>query len=237
MADSDYEQTIVPNKTKGKDYQIPCSRCLTHTRHIVIQSVDVSGIWLPGSIHFTDQYQIVQCQGCDTLAFRKNSTNSEDFYTVENPDGSTENIYEEHIDIFPSRIARRTRVKRYWLLPPQVSRMYDETHSALSNKLNTLGIVGIRVLVESVCMEKQATGNNLKEKIDNLVSKGILTESGATILHSLRDLGNESAHKMKSQDEESIDLAMDVVENMLQSVYILPEASKRQKILKENGGI
>jgi hypothetical protein len=39
---------------------------------------------------------------------------------------------------------------------------------------------------------------------------------------------------MKSQDEESIDLAMDVVENLLQSVFILPEASKRKKKMDES---
>ena len=66
------------------------------------------------------------------------------------------------------------------------------------------------------------------------MAKGVLTESGATILHGLRDLGNESAHEMKSQDEESIDLAMDVVENLLQSVFILPEASKRKKKMDES---
>ena len=234
MADPDYDQTIELNKTKDKVYQIPCSRCLNSTHHKVLQSADVSGIWLPGSIHYTDEYQIVQCQGCDTISFRKNSTNSEDYDTFEMPDGTTEDIYEDHVDIYPSRIAGRTKVKRHWLLPHQVNRMYDETHSSLSNKLSTLGSVGIRVLVESVCIEKQAIGKNLKEKINDLVAKGVLTESGATILHGLRDLGNESAHEMKSQDEESIDLAMDVVENLLQSVFILPEASKRKKKMDES---
>ena len=229
MARRDYDESLELNKTKDKVYQIPCARCLTDTRHKVLLSADVSGNWLPGDVSYWDEYQIVQCQGCEAISFRKNSMNTEDIDHVELTDGSFDTVLEDHVEVYPSRIAGRTKVKRHLLLPPQVGEVYGETHSALSNKLTILGGIGIRVLVEAVCKEKSASGPNLKERINDLVQKGVVTQAGADILHTLRALGNESAHEMKTQDEDSIDLAMDVVENMLQSVFILPEASKRKK--------
>ena len=155
--------------------------------------------------------------------------NTESYDIIEHADGSIGQVLEDHVEIYPSRIAGRTKVKKHWILPFQVRTVYEETHSALSNKLTILGAIGIRALIESVCREKDAKGSNLKEQINDLVIKGVLTQAGADILHTLRVLGNESAHEMKAQDEESIDLAMDVVENLLQSVFILAEMSKRKK--------
>jgi hypothetical protein len=228
MPSPDCKESLSLNKTKDEVYLIPCQRCLIHTRHKVLLSADVSGRTLEEDIHYWDEYQIVQCQGCEAISFRKNSTNTEDSYFVEQADGNYDSKLEDHIEIFPSRIPGRTMVKRFWLLPMQVRHIYSETHSALCNKLTILAGIGIRALIESVCKEKQAIGSTLKERINDLVIKGILTQAGAEILHGLRALGNEAAHELKAQDQQSMDIAMDVAENMLQSVFILPAAAKRK---------
>jgi len=114
-----------------------------------------------------------------------------------------------------------------------ISRIYSETHSALCNKLPILAGIGIRALVETVCKEKVAVGSNLEQKTDDLVGKGVLTQIGAETLHSMRIVGNEAAHEVKPHSEETLGLAMDVVEHMLNDVYILPARTsnlpKRQK--------
>ena len=51
----------------------------------------------------------------------------------------------------------------------------------------------MRALVEAVCMEKSASGNNIEKRIDDLVNKGVLTTEGADILHSIRLIGNKAA--------------------------------------------
>jgi hypothetical protein len=226
MSQPDEVEELALNKSAGKEYRIPCTRCLNQTKHKVLLSADVDGQVL-GFLYW-EQHQIIQCEGCGAISFRKNTTNTEDFTMVQLPNGEYDEILDDHEEIFPSRIPGRTHVKRSWLLPSTVKGIYDETHSALSNKLRVLAAVGIRILIESVCKEKGASGSNLKEEIDSLLAKGILTKEGADILHALRGQGNESAHEMKAQDEDAIDLAMDVVDNLLQSVYILPEASRRQ---------
>lgn len=59
-------------------------------------------------------------------------------------------------------------------------------------------------------------------KIDYLVKQGVLTTEGATILHKIRTLGNNAAHEVKPHDYVELGLALDVIDHLLQGVYILP---------------
>jgi hypothetical protein len=218
------EQTVEKNKSQGEQYRLPCGRCHVETRHIVLQSVDVNGKAVEWDYYFSDQYQIVQCQGCEAVSFRKNHTNSEDMaWDEENQIGVTL----DHEELYPSRVAGRHKLWRAALLPPDVSRIYDETHAALCNKHPILAGIGIRALVETVCKEKGTTKFKLVDKIDELVSMGVLTHAGALTLHRLRVLGNDAAHEVKPHSEETLGIAMDVVEHLLNDVYILPSVANR----------
>ena len=94
-------------------------------------------------------------------------------------------------------------------------------------RLNILAGIGIRALVESVCREKDAQGRKLEIKIDDLVTKGVLTHSSAETLHSTRVLGNKSAHELIAATDDELDIAMDIVESLIKTVYVIPQKSKR----------
>lgn len=81
--------------------------------------------------------------------------------------------------------------------------------------------VGLRALLETVCKEKNAQGSNLKDKIDNLVKRQILTPKSAEILHKIRTLGNKAAHEVKPHTKAELELGMDIIEHLLRDVYIL----------------
>jgi hypothetical protein len=61
---------------------------------------------------------------------------------------------------------------------------------------------------------------------------GVLTKENADILHSLRNMGNDAAHLVIPHSEEELNVAFDVVENLLYSVYLLP--LKAKKLPKKN---
>ena len=192
----------------------------------MLQSVEVKGEDFDEGFQSEDVYQIVQCQGCDSVSFRKSRSDSEDHID----DGINDIRYFESVELYPSRVAGRHKLRQVHFLPYTISRVYAETHSALCNKQPILAGIGIRALVETVCKEKAAIGFTLEKKIDNLVENGVLTHMGAETLHSTRILGNEAAHEVKPHSEETLNLAMDVVEHMLNDVYILPaDTSKLPK--------
>jgi hypothetical protein len=112
-------------------------------------------------------------------------------------------------------------------LPFIVMRIYQETHRAASEGNQILAGMGIRALIEAVCKEKSAPGDNLFQKIDGLVGLGVLTHDGADILHKLRLLGNEAAHEHKPPTDETIEAAIQIAEHLLQTVYVLPVVANR----------
>jgi hypothetical protein len=170
-----------------------------------------------------DRFEIIICLGCDTVSFKKSSCNSED---TPDPDGNVP----ETETIYPSHIAGRKQIDNVYLLPDSIENIYKETHGAICSKFNILAGIGIRALVESVCKEKNAVGNDLEKRINDLVLKGILTKDEAGILHKTRLLGNRSAHEVAEPTYEELEIAMDIVENLLRNVYIIPERAKKLKI-------
>jgi hypothetical protein len=212
------------NKTQNTEDRLTCAKCLRVTRHKVLQSVDIEGEDLGWDVSYTNNYQIVQCQGCDAISFCKRHSDSDDVEWDHELEDAVPNVT---VQLYPSRLAGRQKLRRAHSLPREVSRIYDETHAALCSKQPILAGIGIRALVETVCTEKAATGFNLEAKIDNLVAKGVLTSTGAETLHSMRILGNEAAHEVKPHSEETLGLAMDVVEHLLNDVYVLPALTSK----------
>ncbi len=74
------------NKTKGKFLQVQCIECKRDTRHQVIQSLDYSGseVFDGGefSVDWISNHQIIQCQGCMNVTFRRSHWFSEDEFQI-----------------------------------------------------------------------------------------------------------------------------------------------------------
>lgn len=206
------------NKSKDKEYKLPCENCDNETYHKVLWSVETSES--NEDMQIFSEFQIVICQGCKNISFRYNWQSTDDFYgDINNPQ------LIDHEELYPSRIAGRKELKDKYFLPAEIYRIYKETHSVLCGcgGMSILAGVGIRILVEAICNDKKANGNNLENKIDNLVEIGILTKEGAEILHGTRLLGNQAAHEAKLIGEQTLNEAMDVVEYLLTGAYILPK--------------
>ena len=210
------------NKTQGEEHLVPCVTCTGRTTHKVLASVDVHGDDgnSQDSVLWSNHHQVIQCLGCKSVSFRIASSNSE--YFCYDSDGNM--VYSLDEKLYPSRLEGIKGLgdeTRY--LPANVRRIYDETLMALSNQAPVLAGIGLRALLETVCKEKSATGNDLLKKIDSLVGTGILTPAGAAILHKIRALGNAAAHEVKPHSDRQLGLAMDIVEHLLKDVYILPK--------------
>ena len=164
-------------------------------------------------------YQILECQGCKGVSFREVDSNSEDIEQV----GPEEYRHTEFVRNFPQVDINFSQLDHQELLPNSVLEIYEETWASIISGQKIISAIGIRSLVEAVCKEKSAEGGNLKQKITDLKTKGLLTESGHDILHSLRIMGNRSAHEIEPSTKKELQVAMEAVEHLLNSVFILPE--------------
>lgn len=208
----------------GRIYCVLCLTCNRQTNHKVINSAEyVSEYAVPSfSIDAYDNYQIIECQGCEAISFRHSHCDSEHIDVDEW--GQAE--YSETEKLFPPRYQGRPDLDGWNNLPQKVRSIYKETLSAFRSGIPILTGIGLRAIVETICVERKAAGKDLLSKIDDLVTQHALTPDGALILHSLRVMGNEAAHEVKPHSLEKLNIAFDVVEYVLQGVYILPERAK-----------
>jgi len=219
---------ITENGTKGKSLKVICLNCKVETNHLVFASIEEDGSEEFGEeyFHWKSIYQIIRCNGCDNLSFRIETRHSE-MYQDEEP---------EEI-VYPERSKETISCKIFSVLPDNIDKLYQEVIVCYNNNILTLCAVGIRAIVEAICLEKNIAKSNLKEKIDDLVEREILTKEKVTILHNHRLLGNEAVHKMSTPKKEILKIAIDIIESMLDYIYEIPYKGMRLERTRNNKGL
>lgn len=211
------------NKCDDKSHRVLCKECARETLHSIVSSYVESGSDDCGGGNTIDWHcdnQIIQCLGCETVSFRTISTCSED--TEYDHDGP---YHPETIKYYPGRAEGLRSIESY-LLPFTIHQIYKETILSIENEQYVLAGIGIRAIIETICKELEADGLNLYQKIDSLVGKSIVTPEGARFLHKLRVLGNEAAHEVKAHNSMQLELAMQIIEHMLDGTYVIPARVK-----------
>jgi len=205
--------------SKASVVKLDCQNCLRTTNHIVLTEHKEYDAVEEAGVDFEDDYQIVKCSGCERISFRHAAWSSQDW------DPSTGEPV-PRISVYPYRLAGRKTIDGIGHLPWGVRGVYEETHICLAANANVLGTIGIRAVVEAVCNDKRAKGDDLKAKIEDLVAQGWLSPRQAEFLHQSRILGNVAAHELKPPDSLTLGTALSIIENLLQTVYVLPGALK-----------
>ena len=199
---------------------VDCTVCKRATNHDIVHAEHVSNYDEDSGIHCGAEYQMVRCRGCETISFAERSWNSED------TDHEGQAI--ERLVLYPSRTIRKP-IENYYYLPGKVRKVYQETLTALSNTAPILAAIGIRAVVEAVCKDKGCTGHNLENNIDLLVQKGHLAADQADFLHLQRFMGNAAAHEIAPPEQTELRAALDIAENLLTNLYLLPMLAEEMK--------
>jgi hypothetical protein len=165
-----------PRQTTTAD----CIVCKGYRKHYILATEKRETQFEEAGILTWDDYEIIQCCGCEDISFRQLSGNTVDC------DENGEPIYTEKL--YPSR-AVRVPIAGHVHFPAKVARVYKETLIALSNDAPLLAAIGIRGVVEAICADKKCKGNNLEKKIDSLVDGGSLSADQADFFHLQRFMG------------------------------------------------
>lgn len=200
-------------------YRLYCKECSGLTIHSIVSSFNESGSEDCGggqSVDWNCKNQTIQCLGCQTVSFRSVSTFSED---IEYDHDCT--YHPETIKYYPSRVEGVKSLESH-LLPYTIQQIYKETVLSLENDQFILAGIGIRAIVETICKDLEAEGRDLHKKINALKERSIVTQEGADTLHKLRVLGNSAAHEVKAHNSQQLELALQIIEHMLERTYIIP---------------
>lgn len=208
------------NMAEKKTTQARCLVCKNQTQHDILHKTSRTGKHEEAGIMWWDTYEVIQCRGCEEISFKHVSSNTEEIDEHGNLLPTTR--------LFPSRETREP-INDYYNFPAKVVLVYKETLTAISNKAPILAAVGLRAVVEGICEDKGSAGGNLEAKINHLVKQGALSTHQADFLHLQRFMGNDAAHEIAPPAARELEAALSIIENLLATLYILPEMAAKMK--------
>ena len=173
-----------------------------------------------------EDYMTVQCCGCNELSFlmrcletsATGTKNANDYLDYNYPSKE----YELYITVLND--------EEQAALPKILRQLYEEVEGAFKQQSAILAGVGLRMLVEAICLEQKIPGNNLYIQIPKLHTAGLISANEIPILDKLRKIGNISVHEIKGFSIDNLQYALDIINHVLKSVYFLPKINKRLKI-------
>jgi hypothetical protein len=120
---------------------------------------------------------------------------------------------------FPEARKDYRSMKLFHVLPKKLLALYREVIQAHNHKMRILCGAGLRGLIEGICADKKIAGRNLERKIDNLTT--LLPANIVRNLHGLRFIGNDAVHELEAPNDRTLQVALDVVEDILNFLYAL----------------
>lgn len=207
---------------------IKCNYCNTVTTHwlkakhevVYYNEHDANDPWAEDrEIKMEGDYRFWICSGCDTATMQWAISNDTDIlpYDKDPHELIMTSFYPER-----KSIKDKVTAKHYKSLSKNLYDIYKEVIAAYNNKQNILRSMGIRALVEGICVQQGISGKeaiNLQKKIDLLGTRNIVPGHIANELHTFRFMGNEAAHELSASTTEELQIAIKVVEDLLNFLY------------------
>ena len=208
--------------SKPTKVKVLCRTCKHPTNHEILFSKGLHGQTEDDDIQWWETSQVIQCCGCDEISFRRTSECTEDIDPYTGQLETTENLY-------PSRTDGRPPIEGYENFPSKTRRIYLETLKALNHNALVLSAIGLRALIESICIEQKTKSKILAKALDELAESGLLSKKQVDFLHAHRFMGNVAAHEIIAPKPTELVAALDIAETLLKTIYILPEVAEIMK--------
>lgn len=110
-------------------------------------------------------------------------------------------------------------------LPYKLSSLLREIYTALDADRRWLALMGTRTVVDMVLLEKVGDVGTFQQKLEQLEGKGFVSRRSREFLAAVLDIGSAAAHRGFVPKAEQLAHVMDIVENVLQAVFLLEGAA------------
>jgi hypothetical protein len=206
----------------SKVEKLHCNRCGHTTKHETLHSREHRGsadVETVGEVWWNDHYDLLECLGCESVTLRWTHVFSENS--------------EEEVYFFPPRVSRHVP-QWHWNLPPEISSLLREVYTALQADSRQLAVMGTRAIIERTMILKVGDQGKFSSNLSVFESAGFLSSKSRKFLETALEAGHAAIHRGQGASPEVVNTVMDIVENMLQVVFVL--GSKAEKIAREIPG-
>ncbi len=204
-----------------------CEHCEGERKHEVCaeyknswssEEHDISG----GSTNY-----ILKCGGCEHLSFRSESWNSEEF-GLDGP--------EIEVRVYPKSSAQRAAPS--WLeefdlstdaLENSLEAQLREVYTAFDQKSFWICVMGVRAVIETLMVSNIGDQGSFSKNLSEFSKRGFIGEPQRLALEQAIDVGSAAIHRGTQASESKALQAIQIAENVIESVMIQPKREERLK--------
>lgn len=205
------------NNTATYKPKVMCRHCQQVTWHTILSDSGGTSYDDDNDFWYREKFFTLKCLGCDTVCLLVESAFSED-YDPETGEVSVQRV------IHPSPFKdTREPIELLYYVPTSISNLYQESIRALNYKLFILAAMGVRSLIEAIAIDQGISSRGLSSKIQGMLNDKIITPKEKIHLDVVKDMGNLAVHEIKKHHVLDISLGLDILETLLQILYIYPK--------------
>ncbi len=201
-------------ESEPKIERVYCNKCQGKTDHRLIATADGNDSEPEDEFSWSTTFDMLQCCGCQEVVLRRT------FYFSEEPDPD--------VRYFPPVMSRYSPKWRHEL-PYEMKALLQEIYKSLDSESLRLPMMGARTLVDMLILEKVGDVGSFLKKLEALEKAGLVSSQNRETLYVALDVGSAAAHRGHAPTEPEVQAVMDIVENMLQAVYVFPDVAKKLK--------
>jgi hypothetical protein len=197
-----------------KTIRAHCNECRQQTNHRILRTQVQSGSDEEQGFSWRTRFDMLECCGCEEVTLRRVHEFSED--------------PEPTISFYPPRASR-------WLpkwnirLPWEIRGLLLEVYTALQADSRRLATMGARTAIETAMISKVGDNGTFAANLQALEDGGYVSKTNRKYLEAALDAGNAAAHRAHLPTVEHLDTVMDIVENLLHSLFVLEKPSAALK--------
>lgn len=200
--------------TSNEGDRVHCNRCGHKTQHGLRRSysrTQEDNVEDHGTFEVRETVEILECLGCEHIIVR---------VTLEH------DCYGLWVQFYPPPISRQMpRWKNK--LPLPIRNVLEEVYKALQAESPRLATMGARTIIDLVAVDKIGDVGNFQQKLRELEEKCYVSGKNCEFIAAALDAGNAAAHRGLALNDEEVNCLMDIVENLLEAVYVLGEAAAK----------
>lgn len=193
-----------------------CSDCKGLRNHIELKFHEEFGSIDNDFLRWSSRYSIIECQGCDNISFLY-TYGDETMVEIGN---QGKEIYHTDDFIYPFCLKQGAEINEKQYLPESIKQIYTETINAIKAESYILAAGGFRAIIESICNYLKISQGSLEQRINKLHNNGHLSKGESNRLHSIRFLGNDALHEIKTPKENHIYILLDITNHLLENLFI-----------------
>lgn len=221
--------TFVRKEELNQRKQLQCNECRRATIHTLeAQCVGEheQEVGHGNSVYGGVEFSLYRCGACDAVCFERSSWFSENW---DYDDEGKMVLNRTEAQYPPPSSADFAFDTEY--TPGELNELIGEMIYALTGSKLKLATVALRMVVEFIVTDKECSGGNLAEKIDDLHAKGHIDQAQLELLHTIRKKGNAGAHERIAMNRNEMVAGISIVNLLLEKLYNAP--SRKADVIKK----